>query len=108
MEGVFNTFRLGVAWKKRIGPGDTVFITCKSKSLVIGVAKVLFVEVGELSEMAGLHASLNHNHKGSSDPKATLVSGMIKRYGPHKCGENSKVAVIYLEIIETGLQQNFI
>lgn len=98
IEGVFNTVRLGGKYGKLLAPGDTVMLIDRKLSKVIGTAEVIAVEVGKLSEMAALHAAQNHNQKGLDESGAPrrLIDNMIRRYGPHKCGENSRVTVIYL------------
>ena len=105
MEGVFNTFRLGIAWTKRVEPNDIILLTNKARSTVIGRAKVVDIKIGTLSEMAATDARFNHNHREYKTLVAAerLVESMIKRYGPQKCSENSKVTVIYLEIIEHAI-----
>ena len=102
MDGVFNTFRLGAAWVKRVEGGEVILLVNKARSLVIGRAKVVDIEVGTLTDMAQKHAYRNHNHREYEQTVAAerLIQSMIKRYGPHKCNENSKVTVMYLEIIE--------
>jgi len=100
--GNFNTFRLGVAWTKRVKAGDRVLMVNTARSLVIARARITDVDSGSLRDMAIKHGSQNHNHSEFSPDIAAqrITQSMIKRYGPHKCSEDSKVTVIYLEIIE--------
>lgn len=100
IEGEFNTFRLSGAWSKRIEAGSIVILMDKKLMSVMGYAKVTGVHVGKLSEMANQYAHLNHNqkHLPSEGAPDRLISAMIKRYGPHKCSENSRVTVIHLAI----------
>lgn len=102
MHGIFNTFRLGAAWIKRVEPGDNVLLANKARSLVIGRAVVSEVDSGTLKEMAIKHGYQNHSQEGYAPEEAAqrITQSMIKRYGPHKCSEESKVTVLYLEIIE--------
>lgn len=97
-EGSFNTFRLGLKWSRVLKPGDKVLLVDKKQSMVFAVAQVEGVHTGKLSEMAQEHAARNHNQKGldSLEAPSRLTVNMIKRYGPHKCSENSKVTVIDL------------
>lgn len=102
IDGEFNTFRLGVAWSKRVAPGDTVLLIDRKQFSVIGKAQVTDVKVGSLRDMSALHARHNHNQKGL-DPQGAderLMSNMIKRYGPHKCLHTTKVTVIGMKRIE--------
>lgn len=102
IEGEFNTFRLGVAWSKRVAPGDTVLLIDRKQFSVIGKAKITGVQVGSLRDMSALHARHNHNQKGL-DPQGAderLIINMVKRYGPNKCDENKRVTVIGMKRIE--------
>lgn len=98
VEDSFNTFRLGLKYSKVLNPGDTVLLIDKKQSKLIGIALVEGVETGKLNHMAELYAHQNHNQKSldKSGAPARLTANMIKRYGPHKCNENSKVTVIHL------------
>lgn len=104
IEGTFNTFRLGVAWSKRVSEGDMVLLINKPKAQVIGRAQVQSVSVGTLSEMAVTDARFNHNQKGLDveGAPARMIASMIKRYGPQMCRETSKVTVINLQMVEHG------
>jgi len=95
----FNTVRLGMKLSRSLEPGDTVMLVEKPKSVLIGWAQVIRTDVGTLKDIAARYAALNHNQKGL-DPDgapARLIENMVKRYGPHKCGENSKVTMIHLK-----------
>jgi hypothetical protein len=98
LDGEFNTFRLGIAWSKRLMPGDLVCLMNKKEFLLMGHAEVTAVHVGKLSDMSALHARRNHNQLGLPPDGAgeRLIANMIKRYGPHKCLYDSKVTVIYM------------
>lgn len=97
--GEFNTFRLGVAWSKRLNPGEQVLLMDKKLYSVMGSAKVMGVTVGSLSEMGALYGSQNHNQKHLPKEGAgeRVATAMIKRYGPNRCCEDSKVTVIHLK-----------
>ncbi|WP_323016363.1 hypothetical protein [Castellaniella sp.] len=101
LEGQFNTFRLGVAWGKRLNEHDTVILVNQPRSEILARAEVVSVQCGVFSDMAAMHATRNHNYRGLTREEASqrLIASMIKRYGPHKCSENSKVTVIYLRVI---------
>lgn len=99
IEGTFNTVRLGGAWAKRLAPGDRVLLVERPKSILIGAATIEHVEVGTLRAIATEHAHRNHNQIVEDDAEGApdrLVTAMIKRYGPHKCNENSKVTMILM------------
>jgi hypothetical protein len=98
LEGEFNTFRLGVAWSKRLAPGDTVCLMNKKEFSLMGYAEVKAVHVGKLSDMSALHARRNHNQLGlpSDGAGERLIANMIRRYGPHKVNHTVKVTVIYM------------
>lgn len=102
LEGEFNTFRLGMAWSKRIVVGDTIWLMDKKQFLIFGSAIVTGIFVGKLRDMSDLYACRNHNQKGL-DPEGAnnrLIANMIKRYGPNMCDENKKVTVIEMKRTE--------
>ncbi|WP_374335318.1 hypothetical protein [Methyloversatilis sp.] len=101
-EGDFNTFRLGGKWQRVLKPGDKMLLVDKRTSAVFAVAEVQGADAGKLRDMANTFASFNHNQReldcaGAPD---RLISNMIKRYGPHKCSETSRVSVIHLRRIK--------
>lgn len=95
---IFNTVRLGGRLGSVLTPGCRVVLVERPKSIVLGCAVIQYTKVGTLREIADRYAHLNHNQKGKDREGAPdrLIAGMIKRYGPHKCGENSKVSMILL------------
>lgn len=102
IEGEFNTFRLGGAWAKRVQPGDRVGLLDKKEMSLLGAAVVVAVHKGKLNDLAPLHGCRNHNqkHLPSEGAGERVVAAMQKRYGPHKCRENSVVTVIELKEIK--------
>lgn len=92
----FNTFRLGIAWAKRVSPGERVLLMDNKQHIVFGLAEVVAVKVGRLGEMAAIHAGFNHNQLGNINAAADLIAGTIKRYGPHRTNVEKKYTVIYL------------
>lgn len=102
LDGEFNTFRLGVAWSKRVVPGDEVLLLDKKTFSIIGRAEITEIHVGTLIDMSALHALRNHNQLGL-DPEGAgerLRANMIRRYGPQKCGPESKVTVMQMKRID--------
>ncbi len=102
MDGEFNTFRLGVAWSKRVESGNAVLLMDKKQYELMGCAEVTAVHVGKLSDMSALHARHNHNQLGLDQDGAgeRLIANMIRRYGPHKCSTGTNVTVIYMKRLE--------
>ena len=92
----FNTFRLGLTYSKRLKRGDSVLLIDKRAMQVAGIMTVSVVMTGTLQELAERNAMVNHNWFEHPDAAKCLVESMIKRYGPHKCNEDSKVTVLYL------------
>lgn len=98
-ETFFNTFRLGIAWARRLQPGERVLLMDNKQHIVFGAAEVISVKIGPLGEMAAVHAAYNHNQLGKPDAAANLIAASIKRYGPHKVNVDKKYSVIYLRRI---------
>lgn len=98
LTGVFSTMRLGLKFSRCLAPGDRVLMIERPRSILIGVAVVQQVEVGTLRNLSQRWATTNHNQRGldAAGAPGRLVQNMIRRYGPHKCGENSKVTMILL------------
>lgn len=104
-DGFFNTFRLGVAWAKRVSVGERVLLMDNKQHLAFGLAEVISIKTGPLGEMAATHAVFNHNYLGSEDAAASLIAGTIKRYGPHRTNVDKKYTVIYLRRIPCSGEQ---
>ena len=101
-EGRFNTFRLGMKLSRILTPGETILLIDSKTSRVFAEAVVESAVVGTLKDMADEHAYRNHNQRSLDAATAPqrLITNMIKRYGPHKCSETSKVTVLYLRRLE--------
>lgn len=102
IDGEFNTFRLGMAWFKRLVRGEEVLLIDRKQFCVIGRATVTDIQTGPLREMSYQHGSHNHNQKHLPPDGAgeRVIAAMIKRYGPNKCCDSSKVTVIYMKRTE--------
>lgn len=102
IDGEFNTFRLGGAWAKRVQPGDKVALMDKKEMSLMGWAVVTGVHMGKLNELSALHGRRNHNqkHLPSEGAGERVIAAMMKRYGPNKCCETSRVTVIDMRRIE--------
>lgn len=104
LEGIFNTFRPGVAVLQRCQPGRVVELIDPRSKKVLGRAIVLSAHVGLLSEMATQHVVHAHNWKDDPRPNwqraPDLIASMKKRYPPGRITDSSVVSVIYLQKIE--------
>jgi hypothetical protein len=104
-ESFFNTFRLGIAWAKRVQVGELVLLMDNKAHTIFGCAEVISVKVGKLGEMAALHAAFNHNQLGAENPAAKLIEGTIKRYGPHRVNVDKKYTVIYMRRVPCSTER---
>lgn len=98
---LFKTFRLGVAYSKRLRPDQRVYLLARKNMQIVGAACVMAVEVGDFLEMTYKHAFLAHNWLGHPDPIEALRESMRKRYGPNKISDDSLVTVITLEVTKS-------
>jgi hypothetical protein len=98
VDGRFNTFRLGMRWKRDLKHGDHVLLADSKRKFAFGEAIVEGVEMGKMQPMARLHACHNHNYKGMTSEEAAerIIASMQKRYGPHIATPNRMVTVITL------------
>lgn len=100
---LYNTFRLGTSWSKRVTKGDEVYIQSSKDKLIFSKACVEDVIVGEIGELMLLHAQSNHNELEQKDGRSAerLYRIMQKMYGPHVLSSpHKKATVIYLRKIE--------
>jgi hypothetical protein len=97
LDGRFNTFRLGLAWSKRVSKGDYVLLLDNKTKVAFARARVTGVHTGTLCEMAKLYAHLNHNQRHDpSNARQNIVTALMKRYGPQMVTVDKKVTVIDL------------
>jgi hypothetical protein len=105
LEGLFNTFRLGVVAASKYPPGAVVDLVDSRSGKLLGRATVLNAHTGVLRDMADAHASNAHNWKGVAftfdfERADALIASMKKRYPPGRVKDNSVTTVIYLQKIE--------
>ncbi|UUZ75413.1 hypothetical protein LP414_27240 [Polaromonas sp. P1(28)-13] len=99
VEGVFNTFRLGLTLTKRLQPGMEVFLMCEKTKTVFGRAEVISLSTGPLTQMCLEHGRHNHSELGKPDPETSperLLTLVRKIFGPHIATDNKKTTVVYL------------
>lgn len=70
---LYNTFRLGTSWSKRLAKGDEVYIQSSKDKLIFSKACVEDVIVGQIGELMLLHAHNNHNELGKTTDAAQSV-----------------------------------
>lgn len=99
LDGLFNTIRLGPRMSRVLVPSTKIVLVHRPKNVVLGFATVIETECATLREIAHKHAHLNHNQKGLEPEGAAqrLIAAMVKRYGPQKVNEDSKVSMILLQ-----------
>lgn len=101
---LFNTFRLGGAWAKRLTKGDGVLLAFKHE--VIGCAKVKMVHTGKAIDVLNFYARFSHvelalaaeqgeGYRGEEAPQRRVQS-MQRTYGPHKFTPESTITVVSL------------
>lgn len=97
IEGSFNTFRLGLAYSKRLLVGDRVFLADTKAKAVIAEAAVEYLHVGPLEDMLQRHAFMNHAVRYEADNHSQkLYDILMKFYGPHIVTLKKKTTVIGL------------
>jgi hypothetical protein len=98
LQGSFNTFRLGTGLAN-LKPGAQVELVDARSGKLLKLATVKGTSVGQLDQMAALHAHRAHNGKDHpADQRAELlIASMKRRYPPNRCTETSVVTVIDLE-----------
>ncbi|TSP14000.1 hypothetical protein [Cupriavidus campinensis] len=103
IDGEFNTFRLGIAFCKKIKPGDEVFLMDEKKRAVIGRAEVTKMDSGGLGEMCLVHANKNHTEVSGAAGEGAherLFAYIQRIYGPHIATPQKKATVIYMRRLE--------
>lgn len=96
IEGVFNTFRRGAGWGRRVQVGDRVAIYDLTSNGLCGIAKVSGVYVGPLADMLSRHAAGNHLMKGKPSGEVEPLLAMIIRrlYGKNYGALDQEFSVI--------------
>ncbi len=102
VDKVFNTFRLGGAFAKRLKDGDEVLLMDEKNKVVFGKAQVTQVITGQLGELCLIHAKDNHREIAADPVTAPerLFKYLQKIYGPHIATATKKSCVIYLKRLE--------
>jgi len=98
LDGVFNTFRLGVSWFNRLSPGVIVGLVNAETNEVFGKAKVLQVLHGSFDEMVEKHSHMNHLLLGMEpEEAASKMREIIARsYGKLVAANAQTITVVYL------------
>lgn len=96
-EFAFNTFRLGMAWSRRVFSNDVVAL--RGPKGLYGEAKVLGTHSGPFAAMREQFGDDNHLAIAAAvaEQDFDLESVMRKNYGPNRFSASSNVSVIYLE-----------
>lgn len=97
LSGRFNTFRLGTA-AARLPVGELVELVDSRTGRVLKRATVQSVSVGQLRDMALLHAHNAHNWKDHPEEQRSdlLMASLKRRYPPNRVVDTSIVTVIEL------------
>ena len=104
IEREFNTIRLGMAWAKKLQPGDHVYLMDNKERRIIGLAEVTALDVDTLVNICQKHGHLNHTQISPSEkPECSLDAGermmnvILKIYGPHIALPTKKTTAISLK-----------
>lgn len=97
-ESLFNTFRLGAAWSKRVQPGQSIALI-NPKLEKVGEARVIEVHCGDKLHMLEVHAARNHLMlaKPHQDPAVELARLLRNLYGGGFFAKAGFLTVIDLE-----------
>ncbi|MEO9387201.1 hypothetical protein [Chromobacterium phragmitis] len=101
--GEFNTLRLGLAWHKRLAPGDRLVLFRSKTAEAFGVAEVTRTEKARLPELLSAHARHNHKETGQPDPQGAPErrrASMTKIYGPQRVTDGRYGTAIYMRMID--------
>lgn len=100
---VFNTFRIGEAWFKRVKEGSLVALVEVKENTIVGYCKVLSVYVGGKLEMAKLYGKDNHtmqsmnlSHESNDIIALSMLDRLRKTNGKMIYDSSDFVTVIYL------------
>ena len=102
LDGVFNTFRLGAAWARRVKVGGIVTLIDAQTEEEIGVAEVTEIHCAPFEEVAAKHAWKNHMLLEASLSMAPelLYRVMVNYYGSTFMKKDRPTSVIYLRRLE--------
>lgn len=100
---IFNTFRIGKAWSKRVSAGSLVCLVETKNNTVVTHCKVLSVYVGEKLEMAKRYGKDNHtmqsmnlSHESDDIIAISMLERLRKTSGNMIYNSSDYVTVIYL------------
>ena len=101
-DGVWNTFRIGSAWNKRLRVGDLIGLFDSTTKEIFAYARVRKLAHGKKEDMAAQHGADNHNIRALTLEKADIPTMVLKRlrkaYGNRIYESSAYCTVIYLEI----------
>ena len=103
-EPVFNTLRLGEAWKKRLRAGDLIGLISADDNEIITYARVTRVFSGDKQKMIQTHAGRNHLTLKMTKKEAIeyLTIQLPRIFGNLIWKNNEKMTVIYMEPVGEG------
>jgi hypothetical protein len=95
---VANTVRIGVAWTKRLSPGQIVALYNAKAKAIFGYARVLALDSGPIAQMLATHAHANHLMLDTPPETAAarLHAWQKQQYGPRIIHDQTNITAIYL------------
>jgi len=102
---IWNTIRIGAAWPKRMGEGQTVAIADTVNKRIVKRMSVKGMSTAPLAEICERHAKYNHAilHRQPEDPVTEMMRIMRNAYGSNFAAAGRNATAIYLrEIDETA------
>jgi hypothetical protein len=95
---VANTVRVGVAWTKRLVPGQTIALYNSVKKSIFGYGRVLAMDSGPIADVLRDHAHANHLMLDTPPETAAarLHAWQRQQYGPQIIHDRTKLTAIYL------------
>jgi hypothetical protein len=94
-EDVFNTFRVGIAWKSRLGGNEIVGLLDAKTEKLFGKAQVIDCDSGNIDEMIEKHGS--QNHIILRDDSKDLKTVLNRFYGPKLINQPAGITVITMK-----------